>query len=178
MSKVELDEPAFKESWGQGLVILHNPNALIPLQKDYFPGAAQIYFQEGSIFSDVPNFHPFSSITQSFLETYIPIDFPNTHISSLFKNQYEKFTTDKKPEADFLFNEKQWFTDPNSNVIGTVAMDRYDRDWNYVVFGKRSDGTYRSIDFGSKFYITRQEATADLVAKMESIYLSGQALFD
>ena len=35
------------ESWGQGLVVNHNPNALFPLPRDFSPEAVQAYIEDG-----------------------------------------------------------------------------------------------------------------------------------
>jgi len=36
-----LDEPPLVESWGQGMVVLHNPKSLRPIPRDFFVDATQ-----------------------------------------------------------------------------------------------------------------------------------------
>lgn len=56
--------PDYAESWIEGAVILHNPNARIPLYPDLIPGAAHEFLQpDGSILSMLPDFHPYISRT-------------------------------------------------------------------------------------------------------------------
>ncbi|WP_254655412.1 hypothetical protein [Roseobacter sp. MED193] len=54
--------PQSSETWVEGMVVLHNPNARIPLDPDIIPGAAHEFLQrDGSIMSLLPDFHPFVS---------------------------------------------------------------------------------------------------------------------
>ena len=63
-----------QESWIEGMVVLHNPHARIPLNPDQFPGANHEFLQEdGRIFSLVPDFHPYFSQTQISLVGEKPI---------------------------------------------------------------------------------------------------------
>jgi hypothetical protein len=58
-----LDNPPLVESWGQGLVVLHNPNSLHLVPHDFFVNAVQGYV-EGRVFkSDHPGWHPIASKT-------------------------------------------------------------------------------------------------------------------
>ena len=58
-----------QESWIEGMVVLHNPQARIPLEPDQFLGANHEFVQpDGRIFSLVPDFHPYFSQTQISLD--------------------------------------------------------------------------------------------------------------
>ncbi|MEZ5894215.1 MAG: hypothetical protein R3C58_13865, partial [Parvularculaceae bacterium] len=60
---------AYQEPWVEGMVVLHNPNARIPLDPELIPGAAHEFLQEdGRILSLLPEFHPL------FSETGISVD--------------------------------------------------------------------------------------------------------
>lgn len=55
----------YEESWVEGMVVLHNPNALIPLDPQMIPGAAHEFLQtDGSIQTLLPEFHPVFSHTE------------------------------------------------------------------------------------------------------------------
>ncbi len=57
--------PASTETWVEGMVVLHNPNARVPLDPIVLPGAAHEFLQDdGSIMSLLPDFHPLFSETQ------------------------------------------------------------------------------------------------------------------
>lgn len=54
----------YHENWVEGMVVLHNPNARIPLDPRLIPGAAHEFLQpDGSIQTLLPDFHPFTSQT-------------------------------------------------------------------------------------------------------------------
>lgn len=52
-----------EETWGEGVSVYHNPNALIPLPKDFFPSAAQHFWEEGKIVTVNCEAHVYSSYT-------------------------------------------------------------------------------------------------------------------
>jgi hypothetical protein len=59
----EVDE-LYRESWGTGISVYHNPNAILPLPRDIFPSVAHHYMQpNGQIKSYIPDFQPFSGLT-------------------------------------------------------------------------------------------------------------------
>ena len=51
------------EPWGEGLVMLHNPNAALPLDDDVLPDAAHYRLEDGRITTVAPPFHAFISQT-------------------------------------------------------------------------------------------------------------------
>lgn len=60
----DVADPAFNESWTEGLVVLHNPNAVTPLDPLMLEGAAHEFLQEGGrLLSLIPDFHPMFSET-------------------------------------------------------------------------------------------------------------------
>lgn len=53
-----------QESWIEGMVVLHNPQARVPLEPEQFPGANHEFLQpDGRILSLLPDFHPYFSQT-------------------------------------------------------------------------------------------------------------------
>lgn len=59
---LEVDED-YKESWGEGVSIFHNPNARIALPDELFPGVAHHWFENGQVTSRLPEFHTYASTT-------------------------------------------------------------------------------------------------------------------
>lgn len=61
--------PASTETWVEGMVVLHNPNARISLDPALLPGAAHEFLQpDGSIMSMLPDFHPLFSQTHTVMD--------------------------------------------------------------------------------------------------------------
>lgn len=57
------------ETWGEGLSMFHNPNALHPVSPEIFPSIAHHWFENGAIRSVLPEFHPYTSMTMNLLIT-------------------------------------------------------------------------------------------------------------
>jgi hypothetical protein len=56
------------ETWSEGVIIYHNPNALIPLEPNLFDEkVAQTFFQEEKNFSFMPKVYPYNSFTQNLI---------------------------------------------------------------------------------------------------------------
>ncbi|GGO40180.1 glycosaminoglycan attachment protein [Deinococcus humi] len=66
--KFDVKQAPYQETYGNGLSIALNPNARVPLPRDFFPGAAQHYMDQGTLYTDTPEFHPFVSVTMVFVK--------------------------------------------------------------------------------------------------------------
>jgi len=53
------------EDWKQGFTIYHNPYAVNPLDKSIFEGFRQIWFEDGKLDDFMPDFFPFTSLTET-----------------------------------------------------------------------------------------------------------------
>lgn len=58
----EVDETC-EETWGEGLNMFHNPNALHPVPEELFPSIAHHRFENDIVVSHLPEFHVYSSMT-------------------------------------------------------------------------------------------------------------------
>ncbi len=58
------------ETWTEGVVIYHNPNAKIPLDPNLFEDTvAQCFFQEGKLVSFFPEIFPYNNLTNNMILT-------------------------------------------------------------------------------------------------------------
>jgi hypothetical protein len=58
----EVSKLGYSETWVEGMVVLHNPNARIPLPPPLIGGASHEFLQDdGRIMSLFPEFHPYFS---------------------------------------------------------------------------------------------------------------------
>lgn len=61
----DINDPNYRETWMEGMDVYHNPNALHPLDPNLLPGAAHHRLSDdGQVESLLPDWQPFSSITQ------------------------------------------------------------------------------------------------------------------
>lgn len=62
MFSYEVNEQC-EETWGEGVSMYHNPNALHPVPRELFPSIAHHRFEDGQIVSILPEFHTYASQT-------------------------------------------------------------------------------------------------------------------
>src|SRR5207249_4240357 len=55
-----------KETWGEGISVFHNPNALHKIDRAFFGGLTQNWISNLGPSYEVAEFHPFSSTTSVF----------------------------------------------------------------------------------------------------------------
>jgi len=65
--RVIVNSEGYEESWTEGLSVIHNPNAIKPLEPECMPQAAHLFLgKDGQITSYTPDFFPFGSRTIHF----------------------------------------------------------------------------------------------------------------
>ena len=62
----EVGDPLFREWWGQGLEMFHNPNASFPVDPSLFPDITHHRLVGELVSSEGPAFHPIASMTINF----------------------------------------------------------------------------------------------------------------
>jgi len=145
----DLDVPPFLETWGHGLVVLHNPRALHPLPDEFFADAVQTHLKDGIPSEIIPDFHIISSKTNIL---YVPSgvrDLERLPTFTIFPISPEAFRShvqyrgigDNNPHV-----EDGWFADSSGGLLGVIAWDRSDEDWLYVLLTREADGTYSAAD--------------------------------
>lgn len=173
-----LSQPPLVESWGQGLVVHHNPNALYPLPMDFFPDAMQSYIEDGKYKSDVPDWHPFTSTT-------VELHFGESK-SSLITGFRVYVTPIKKSEFRALcpfsadntwpVTEEGWFIDETESFLGVVVKHRADQDWGYVILARDEHSIFRAIETAADIP-NRQDARISLQMAIAKLIMQGQRIF-
>ncbi len=164
-----LDDPVVDETWEQGLVVMHNPNALYPLPRYFLKCSAVHFFEDSKVKTECLPFHPFGSTTiNSLLEDAhkaITVDI-NPNIVSLLKSEFENYKFERMPGPDSVTEEKEWFSDRNNNILGIVFRDKIDNDYGYLVLGKNENDFFSTIDVEINFE-DRSTARNELYISME-----------
>lgn len=84
-----------------------------------------------------------------------------------FQNyNFENYTT-------FVAKEKSWYADDGANIIATILLDNFDKDWSYVILGKDEDGKYRAIEVEVSIEEVN-DAIKNLYSKMNEISIAGK----
>jgi hypothetical protein len=140
-----LDNFHEKETWGQGLVTFHNPSAKQPLPRGFFKGSVDVHLEKGIITPYVPVYGllPFASYTQVFRMPDSDLD-PDREaragIRSIMLSEFNALGIPRRSELDFMAVEREWFATHDRTVLGTLALDRTDKDWLYAIFRRRPGG--------------------------------------
>ena len=153
-------------------MVLHNPNALHPIPRDYFPDAAESYLENGLVKTDLPSFYPYMS--QTLCVSFDLDDQPP--VESITKHEYYSFNPAKNPVVDLISLDKEWYADKDRIILGAVLLDTVDNDWVYIILGRDEAGIFRWIE-GEVSIEDRDKARESLIQKMKGILLTGQRVF-
>jgi hypothetical protein len=168
----DLDFPPSPETWGQGLVVFHNPNAARPLPRYFFRDAVTHYFDKNTLQTDVPDklLIPFASITFVLCAEDSDLDAdkgPREGIRSIRLDQFEALRPPRRSRTQLTSQEKEWFVTDNGSIVGTVAEDLIDNDWLYVMFKRNRKGNLKTQDLRCSIP-QRMEARQHLLDAMET----------
>lgn len=173
-----LSQPPLVESWGQGVVVNHNPNALFPLPKDFFPGAVQAYIEDGQYKADITDWHPFVSQTISLhfeKARPAPITVPRAFVLPIAEKDFrDAFPLETSNMS--INTEEGWFTDESESFLGVLFRDRIDHDWGYVILARDEHFIFRAIDTVHSMQ-TRETARQELQLAIAGRVMQSQRIF-
>lgn len=173
-----LSQPPMVEWWGQGVVVHHNPNALFPVPKDFFPGALQAYIEDGRYKADIPDWHPF--VSQTFILHFetarpSPISVPRVLIPPISKDEFRRaFPLDT--DSMGITTEEGWFTDESESFLGVIVKDKFDHDWGHIILARDEYHVFRAIDTAHS-RPTRDIARIELQLALSKLVMQGQRIF-
>ena len=180
-----LDAPPFVEPWGQGLVVLHNPNANIPISKEYFPNAVQCYLQDGLVTTDFDPTVPFQPFTSVTIKTFVGKECKDVLKGFLPQKTVAVVSIDKE-EFDYLVGmacddeeteQSGWYIDECNSFVGCLLFYRKSNHFAGYVFARDQDFKFIQIKKTKAFEI-REEAVANLNDIMMGFVLgSAQRMF-
>ncbi|MFH2064534.1 MAG: restriction endonuclease [Pseudomonadota bacterium] len=95
-------------------------------------------------------------------------------IDSISLKEFDSFDPARGPMIGVFIHEKGWVADSNRNIIGTLTLDKTDKDWGYAILARHEDGRYRWVE-GKVSIESRDDAEAELVSTMERMEQTDQA---
>ncbi len=178
-----MDFAPLVESWGEGMVILHNPDCLYPIPKDFFVDAVQTYIEKGQIKSDYLGWHPFTSQTRIFnlgeSKRDIYNHFPIPHriaIHAIHRDRFRQICGFYLDTNNPIIEENGWFTDESEGFLGVVLRDKVDRDWGWVILARDQMQQFRAIDNNASIE-SRIDALVELNGKMTELLHEPKRIF-
>jgi hypothetical protein len=168
----DLDFPPCEETWGQGLVVFHNPGALHRLPRHFFREAVVHYSEDGTLLADVPaTFVPLASTTVICSpeddRELSPNSEARTGIRSILLSVFEALNPPRQSRTTAVSQEKEWFATEDASIVGTVGQDLVDKDWLYVLLKRGPNGKLETDDMRCDIQ-DRDEARRQLLDAMES----------
>lgn len=164
-----LDYPPFVEPWGQGLTVMHNPNALHPIPHDFFCYAMQAYLHGEDVavaYDAFTPWHPFVSRTvtmnigteaKELLAKYPPA--VSVGVTPIEKEEFKRFVTCK---CDIPDSEEQgWFSDSTSSFYGTILCLNGENVWLVFLFARDEKFEFDCI-YESEKFVSRTKARVHL----------------
>ncbi len=89
------------------------------------------------------------------------------------KSKFYSYNVQVDPKSNAIGKETSWFSDDKNNLLATLIVDKYDKDWNYIIFALDNDGEYRAIDLKVSLE-SEEHAEHELLLKMASFSTKGQ----
>jgi hypothetical protein len=178
----DVGQPPLVESWGQGLVVCHNPQALHPLPRDYFVDAVQQHVEKGVCVSDHWGWHPISSKTTCAhlgeLKEKIPEMLfvrPAIAVGAITKREFQEISGINHDDNPLL-EEHGWFSDESTSFLGAVVFDRLDKDWGFVILARDRRFVFCEIEVQSSMP-SRHEARMQLQIHIAGLLRKAKRIF-
>lgn len=172
------------ETWGQGLVVMHNPNCLHPIPPDFFPDAVQATLIEGNVICFHRAWHPFASMTESYhlggnianWNKHLPRRLPSVHVRPISRELFwELYNPEIRLEEPYAI-EDGWLSDSAGAFLGIVLQNRSGDEWRYEVLARDENFRFRTIMARSGIS-PREEAVKMLQYCIAHLMTSRQRLF-
>ena len=178
-----LSSPPLVETWGQGLVVMHNPNCLHPVPEGFFVDSVQARKNGDHVVTEHLSWHPFSSKTQIFglgetkkeLEQVLSLRRPPFTVHPITRQAFERATAFAS-NGNPLVHEDGWFGDDSGSFLGVVIKDKSDNDWGYVVLARDPYFHFRAIDVASCM-TSRAEARETLQLAIARLLCAPKRIF-
>ena len=178
-----LDEPPMVESWGQGLVVLHNPNCLRPVPPEFFVDAVQGTIENGVFKSTHPEWDPIASQTMILylgdLKKQLPKQLRRKGrlaVAAITKEQFQAIWGYALLDSNPIGEEHGWFTDESTSFLGVVVRDKIDNDWGFVVLARDPGFNFRAITVETSL-ASRDRARMLLQLKIAELLEQPQRIF-
>ena len=175
----DMDDPPQVEPWGQGLTIIHNPKANIPLPDGFFVHAKEHHLRGDYVTTTPGGWHLFNSQTLlthvGELKSLPNANFLIVHgpraIGSIHKDHFWSF----EPQIELDGEEDGWYSDEFQAFLGLIL--RREVDWKAVVLAR--DYYFRFFPIANISGIpSRASAVAAVQHKMMQFLGSPRRLFD
>lgn len=92
-------------------------------------------------------------------------------IREISEEEFNFYNIGRAPSL-MLAEEVSWFADDEARLLGTVLIDKIDKDWSYIILALESDGVYRYAD-GKVSVEDQEECEDELKDSIRDISVNG-----
>ena len=184
-----LDDLPLIETWGEGLVVCHNPRCLYPIPHDYFSDAVQACVENEKYTTDHSQslWHPISSQTNVLhmgeikekLSSFLARR-SRCAITSIPKMAFQQMCGFAVDNKNPFGQEHGWFADESGSFLGVIVHDKIDGDWACVVLARDQYFQFRpvfcesSLSGRSCAVETLQHKMLEMLLEPRRIYVDGK----
>jgi hypothetical protein len=176
-----MDTPPFVESWGQGLVVLHNPRANRPIPLGFFVDATESRIENGMITTQFTGWHPIASKTvfaamgkAKAKLAKLPYRMSPVDVYAISKHDFDRIIG---VFEDGSFTASGWFCDGSRSFYGIVMNKVDDGDWGYFLFARDFNGQFHLIS-SKKVGRSRHQARMTLQVVIAKLLASPKRYFE
>ncbi len=175
----DMDDPPLVEPWGQGLAVVHNPKANIPLPDRFFVDATEHHLRNGNVMTSTGGWHPFNSQTlvthvgelKSLPNAQLLLGHGPRAIRAMHKDQFWSFA----PQIELDGEQDGWYSDEFQAFLGLIL--KRETGWKAVVLAR--DYHFRFFPIAKLTGVASRVAAVDAVQhKLLQFLRSPRRLFD
>lgn len=179
------NSPGHVETWGEGLVVMHNPNALHPIPTDYFPDSFNITCDDnGKLSYFLQEHYPLFSNNNVLyvgeglkkIQKLIP-PVPNFQIRPISKKAFDTIRRQSIPSGAMPFEEIGHYIDSTESFLGVICLDKIDQLYCPMLLARDKNFIFRPIESDTEFK-TRDHARAQLMEWFFKKLHHPQRIFD
>jgi hypothetical protein len=95
----------------------------------------------------------------------------------LGRARFEALCYSRSPFANWISEEREWYSDAEERVLGMVLLDRCDQDWLWIMMGRDKTGLFRAIDLNCSLSSV-EEAREQLRVRLDACSATGKNVFE
>jgi len=84
---------------------------------------------------------------------------------SIRKDKFDRFRSPHLGLESLMPWQIEWFANKTGTIIGTLAVDKVDEGWNYIVLGRDERGDFRVLKLGGDAF-SLDDARTELLFEM------------
>ena len=77
-------------------------------------------------------------------------------IKTIGRCEFDQLLPHHRVLESLMGNQVTWFSNKTKNLIGTIALTKVGRSWNYAILKRNDRGSFQVCDVGQNFFNLNQ----------------------